>query len=142
MEVVSGQVSDLEYSRLPSHSISRLKSIHRRKTAALLKACMCSSAIYLGAAPKQLKALTSYAEHLGLAFQIADDILDATSTRKQLGKPVKADIRKGFPYLVGLERSNKLADQEKSKAIAVLKIFGKKADTLREIAEFVVQRKT
>jgi geranylgeranyl diphosphate synthase type II len=139
MRVVVGQVMDLE-SEGKKIGSSKLKLIHKHKTAAMLSACVRSPAIYLGASGKQLKALTIYAEHLGLAFQIADDILDATSTRKHLGKPVKADVKKGFPYLVGLKESKKLAEQEKNKAIRALKVFGRKADTLREIAVYVVGR--
>lgn len=139
LEVVSGQMADLE-SEGKKISVRVVRSIHRRKTAALLIASVRSSAIYLGASTKQLKALTSYAEHLGLAFQIADDILDATSTQKRLGKPVRADIKKGLPYLIGLEKSKKLAIREKDKAIAALGGFDEKADSLREIAEYVVQR--
>ena len=107
----------------------------------LFSACVCSSGVYLGATAKQLKALSSYAEHLGLAFQIADDILDATSTQKELGKPVKADVSKGFPHLIGLDRSRKLAKQEKDRALSALRIFDKKADILREVAEYVVERR-
>lgn len=140
MRVVTGQVMDLE-SEGKRISLNKLKSIHKDKTAALLLACVRSPAIHLGTTAKQLKAFTSYAEHLGLAFQIADDILDATSTKKRLGKPVKADIMKGFPYLIGLEKSRKIAEQERDKAIGALKVFGKKADTLRAIAEYVIQRK-
>lgn len=140
MQVVVGQVMDLE-SEGKKIGLSKLKLIHKYKTAALLAACVRSPAIYLGATGKQLRALTSYAGHLGLAFQIADDILDATSTQKQLGKPVKADVKKGFPYLVGLERSRKMAEQEKIKAIRALKVFGRRADALREIAIYVVARK-
>ena len=140
MRVVFGQVVDLE-SEGKKISLSKLKSIHKNKTAALLAACTRSSAIYLGASKKKTAALTSYAEHLGLAFQIADDILDATSTKKRLGKPVKADLKKGFPYLVGVEKAKKMAEQEKKKAIGALKVFGPKADTLREIAVYVVERR-
>lgn len=140
LEVVDGQVADME-SEDKKISLAQLKSIHKQKTAALLKACVRSVAIYLKATPKQLKALSSYAEHLGLAFQIADDVLDATSTREKLGKPVKADLKKGFPYLVGVEKSRKMAEQERNKAIAVLKPFGAKAKALKDIAAFAVNRK-
>ncbi|KPJ65621.1 hypothetical protein AMJ44_09810 [candidate division WOR-1 bacterium DG_54_3] len=139
LQVILGEASDLEYEKKKA-SLKVLKSIHKRKTAALLLACVRSSAIHLGVTAKQLEALTVYAECLGLAFQIADDILDVTSTRKKLGKPVGADVKKGYPYLVGLEKSRKLAEQEKNKAIRALKVFGKKADTLREIAEYVDER--
>lgn len=140
MQVVVGQVMDLE-SEGKRISLKKVKTIHKYKTAALLVGCMRSSAIFLRASQKQLKALTSYAKHLGLAFQIADDILDATSSKKRLGKPVKADIKKGFPYLVGLEKSRILAEQEKGKAIKALRVFTKKADSLREIAEYVIERR-
>jgi geranylgeranyl diphosphate synthase type II len=140
MEVVEGQVLDLE-SEGKRISLKKLMTIHGLKTAALLKACLRASAIYLGADAKQLKALTDYAFHLGLAFQIADDILDATSSREKLGKPAKADVRKGFPYLLGLEKSRKLAKGEGDKAVSALKGFGRGADALREIAGFVVRRR-
>jgi len=140
MKVVVGQVLDIE-SEGKKISLAQLKVIHKSKTAALLAACVRASAIYLKASSKQVKALTSYAEHLGLAFQIADDILDATSSQKQLGKPVNADVKKGFPYLVGLEKSKQMADGERKKAIKALGIFGKKADVLRDIAGYVVQRR-
>lgn len=140
VQVVSGQVSDLaaEGKRI---SLKILRSIHERKTASLISACVRSSAIYLGATLGQLKALTAYAKHLGLAFQISDDILDATSSRKQLGKPVGADVKKGYPYLIGLEKSRRLAERERDRAIAALRIFDKKAEILREIASYVVERK-
>ena len=140
MEVVDGQMLDIE-SEGKKIRLKTLQLIHKKKTAALLVACVRASALHLKASQKQLKTLTSYAKHIGLAFQIADDILDATSSRRQLGKPVKADVHKGFPYLIGLDASKKLAEKEKNKALADLKIFGKKADPLREIAEFVLKRK-
>lgn len=140
MEVVKGQVMDLE-SDGKQINLKKLKAIHLSKTAAFLIACVRASAIQLKATKKQLRSLTNYAKHLGLAFQIADDILDVTSTRKKLGKPVKADKSKGFPYFIGVDRSKKLALLEKKKAVAALKIFGKRADPLKELAEFVVIRK-
>jgi geranylgeranyl diphosphate synthase, type II len=140
MKVVYGQVLDLE-SEGKKISFKQLKLIHENKTAALLVGSVCATAIHLKASSRQLAAMAAYAKHLGLAFQIADDILDVTSTRKQLGKPVKADINKGFPHFVGVAKSKRLALLEKKKAIAALKVFGKKADSLRELAEFVVVRR-
>lgn len=139
MLVVEGQIMDLR-SEGEAIDLKTLKFIHKRKTAALLTACLRACAIHLRATSKQLRALTAYAEHLGLAFQIADDVLDATSSRKRLGKPVKADVKKGFPYLIGLAQSKRLAEKEKEKAIKALKVFGKKAGNLRRIAGFVVKR--
>jgi geranylgeranyl diphosphate synthase type II len=122
-------------------SLKKLKRIHALKTGALLRACVRGSTLICNASPAKIKALTSYAEHLGLAFQVADDILDATSDRKELGKPVKADVKKGFPYLIGVEASRQLAEAELDRAINSLKIFGRKAEPLREIANYVLSRK-
>jgi geranylgeranyl diphosphate synthase, type II len=139
LKVVEGQAADI-CSAQKKLAIKDLKDIHQWKTAALLKACVCGSAVICGASPAKIKALADYAGHLGLAFQVADDILDVTSTKAKLGKPVKADIGKGFPHLIGLEKSRALAEEEKNKAISALKSFGHKADVLREIAEYVVKR--
>ncbi|MBU1026442.1 MAG: polyprenyl synthetase family protein [Candidatus Margulisbacteria bacterium] len=139
MKVVVGQVMDIE-SEGKKVNLKQLKTIHQNKTAALLIACVRASALQLKASSNQLRALTQYAGHLGLAFQIADDILDVTSTKKQLGKPVKADLKKGFPYLMGVEKSKKMAEIERKKAIKALNIFGNKAMFLREIASYVIKR--
>lgn len=140
MEVVNGQIMDIasEGKRI---KLKTLQAIHKKKTAALLRACVRATAIQLKAGPRQIRALTSFAEHLGLAFQIADDILDATSTKEKLGKPAKADLKKGYPYIVGLEKAKQMAVQEKAKALSALSIFGKKADDLRDLAEYVLSRK-
>ena len=140
MEVVYGQEADLA-TEGKKISFNALKRIHQQKTAALLIACVRASAIELKASNKQLQALTDYARHLGLAFQIADDILDVTATKKELGKPAGADKKKGFPYFVGLEKSKIVAKQEINKAHSSLKKFGERAEILREIAEYVVERK-
>ena len=139
LQVVEGQAVDI-CSAQKKLTVKDLRDIHQWKTAALLKACVGGAAVICGAASAKVKALSDYADHLGLAFQVADDILDVTSTRAKLGKPVKADIGKGFPHLIGLERSKVLAEEEKDKAILALKRFGPKADLLREIAEYVVKR--
>lgn len=141
MEVVAGQVADIESGK-KSISLRELMDIHRWKTGALLRACVRGAALICKAPPAKIKVLTAYAGHLGLAFQISDDILDATSTRKKLGKPVRADIKKGFPYIVGMERSKQMAGTEKENAINALKSFGKQADFLRDIANYVLSRKS
>ncbi|MDI6731098.1 MAG: polyprenyl synthetase family protein [Candidatus Margulisbacteria bacterium] len=139
--VIEGQIMDME-SEKRRINLRRLYAIHSKKTAALLAACVRASAVQLKASPKQLSALTNYARHLGLAFQIADDILDATATAKRLGKPVRADIKKGFPSVVGIVKSQRLAQREKESAIRALKMFDQKANPLRELAEFVVARES
>ena len=131
MKVVHGQVLDMA-AEGKKISYKQLIEIHENKTAALLVACVRACAIYLKATKKQLKALTNYAKHLGLAFQINDDILDATSSREKLGKPVGADLKKGFPYIVGLKKSKQLVSLEVKKGLSSLKIFGKKAQGLKQ----------
>lgn len=138
--VVEGQVADLE-SVNQQPTLAELRRIHQWKTAALLKACVRGTARICGATPRQLAALTLYAGHLGFAFQIADDILDATASQAELGKPVRADEKKGFVYLVGLARSKQMAVAEKEQAVKALRIFRGKAAPLLELAEFVVTRK-
>jgi geranylgeranyl diphosphate synthase type II len=139
LTVVEGQAVDICLSQEQA-TVAELKAVHRWKTAALLKACVCGSAVICGATKAKIKALDDYAEHLGLAFQVADDILDVTSTRAKLGKPVKADVHKGFPRLIGLAKSQALAENEKGRAIAALKAFGPRAAYLRQIAEYAVGR--
>lgn len=139
LDVVEGQVLDLA-SEGKKLSLKQAELIHHLKTGGLLRACVRGAAFIGGAAPKEISALTDYANHLGLAFQIADDILDATSTLEHLGKPVKADINKGFPYIVGLEKSKKMANEEMEKACLALSFFDKQAAVLRQLAEFVVYR--
>jgi geranylgeranyl diphosphate synthase type II len=139
LKVVAGQVLDIETAgKRPS--LVQIENIHRLKTGALLEACVNGVAFICRVSRSQKKALVSYARHLGLAFQIADDILDVTSTRKEIGKPVGADSGKGFPRLVGLEKSRARMEEEKRKAVQALKSFDKRADRLRQIAEFVVKR--
>lgn len=140
IQVCVGQVLDLGSSN-KKISYNALLKIHEKKTAALLVACVRAVALELNSNKQKLAALTSYARHLGLAFQIADDILDVESSQKALGKPVCADKLKGFPFFLGLEKSRKMAQKEKQKAIKALEPFGSKAAQLAEIAEFVVNRK-
>jgi len=134
--VVEGQVADIEsaHKKLTLH---KLKRIHQWKTAALLKACVRGTALICRAKPKEIEALICYADHLGLAFQIADDILDVTSTTEAAGKPVHADAGKGFPYLIGLEKSREMANAEKELARNALFCFGKRADFLVKTIELI-----
>lgn len=138
-EVVEGQVADVAAPE-KKLTLNQLRAIHRWKTAALLKACVRGTAAICGATARQTAALTAYAEHLGLAFQIADDILDVTATARQLGKPVGADSKKGFPFVVGLARSRALAAAERDQALRRLAPFGPRARRLAELACYVTER--
>ncbi len=142
--MIGGQVHDIEgEGRTPTAEL--LESIHRAKTGALLRASVRMGAIYAGAGDDALGALSSYGEHIGLAFQIVDDILDVEQPSEALGKTAGKDAQQRkitFPAVYGLDRSREMAEDERLKAHEALKIFGARAGRLHEIADMIVQRKT
>lgn len=141
--VVGGQVVDLESEGKPDISLETLHYIHTHKTGALLEACVSSGALLAGAPPETLQRLSRYAENIGLAFQIVDDILDVTATAEQLGKTAGKDLRAQkatFPSLWGLEESQRQARQLVEEAKAELEPFGPKALPLQAIADFIINR--
>ncbi len=140
--MVGGQVVDME-SEGKDVDFPTLEYIHTHKTGALIRASVRVGALYAGASEKKLKALTKYGEFVGLAFQIADDILDITGTQEEIGKDVGSDLKKGkktFPSFYGLEESRRRAHEVVEKALASLKDFDKKADPLRELAQYIITR--
>jgi geranylgeranyl pyrophosphate synthase len=101
-------------------------------------------AIYAGAAAPELSALTEYGEHVGLAFQIIDDVLDVEESSEALGKTAgkdQAQQKITFPAVYGLERSREMAEEQRLAAHGALERFGERAERLRQIADFIVQRK-
>lgn len=140
--MIGGQVFDLEGERQPP-TPELLERIHRAKTGALLRASVRMGAICGGAPACELDALTRYGEHVGLAFQIVDDILDVEQSSETLGKTAGKDAEQHkitFPAVYGLDASHRMAREEGSAALAALEPFGARALRLREIAELVVQR--
>jgi geranylgeranyl diphosphate synthase type II len=140
--MVGGQVVDME-SEGKEIDFPTLEYIHTHKTGALIRASVRTGALYARAGKKQFIALSHYGELVGLAFQIADDILDITATQEQLGKDAGSDLKNGkktFPSFYGLEESRRRAVEVSDKAIAVLDIFDRKAEPLRELAKFIVNR--
>ena len=102
-------------------------------------------AIYAGATPEELAALSEFGERVGLAFQIIDDVLDVEESSEKLGKTAGKDAAQQkitFPAVYGLERSREMAEEERLAAHAALHSFDDRADRLRQIADFIVQRKT
>ncbi len=140
--MIGGQVNDLEGSG--KHPDARLlESIHRAKTGALLRASVRMGGIYAGASAEQLDALTQYGEHIGLAFQIVDDLLDVEQPSAALGKTAGKDAEQHkitFPAVYGLERSREMAEEERRFALMALQPFDERAERLRELASLIVHR--
>lgn len=142
--MVGGQMIDLiaEHRPLDIGAITRLQ---RMKTGALI-AFSCESGAILAKAPTEARtALRGYAHDLGLAFQIADDLLDVEGSTAETGKPVGADAAAGkatFVSILGVERARSQAELLIGQAVAHLDLFGRRAELLREAARFVISRRT
>jgi geranylgeranyl diphosphate synthase type II len=140
--MIGGQVVDIQ-SEGKEVDFPTLEYIHTHKTGALIRASIRVGALYAKAGKRQFTALTHYGELVGLAFQIADDILDITGTQDEIGKDVGSDLKKGkktFPSFYGLEESRRRAVEVADKAVQSLKDFDRKADPLRELAKYIVNR--
>jgi geranylgeranyl diphosphate synthase type II len=141
--MIGGQVADLEGEGRPPDA-ALLESIHRAKTGALLRASVRMGAIYAGATLGQLAAFSDFGEHIGLAFQMIDDILDVEESSEALGKTAGKDAQQQkitFPAVYGLAESRRMAEAERLKAHAALDSLGERAHRLRELADLIVQRK-
>ena len=141
--MIGGQVNDLEGENQPP-TPELLESIHRAKTGALLRASVRMGAILAGASDDELSSLSQYGEHIGLAFQIVDDILDVEQSSATLGKTAGKDAAQHkitFPAVYGLEVSHRMAEQERERARTALDRFGARATRLRELADLIVHRK-
>ncbi|HAO94379.1 MAG: polyprenyl synthetase [Deltaproteobacteria bacterium GWC2_56_8] len=140
--MIGGQMVDIE-SEGKEISFPVLEYIHIHKTGELILAALRSGAILGGADDLALQKITRYGKSVGLAFQIADDILDVEGASEVTGKPVGGDEKKGkatYPALMGLEESKKRAKELVDIAVSALDGFDSKADPLREIAGFIVAR--
>ena len=141
--LVGGQVLDLESEGKSDITAETLSFIHTHKTGALLNASVVSGAILADASEADVNKLSNYAQNIGLAFQIIDDILDITATDEQLGKTAGKDLeakKATYPSLWGLEKSRAQAQELVDSAIAQLSDYGAKADPLRAVAKFIVTR--
>jgi len=141
--MIGGQVCDLEgEGQHPDAAL--LEAIHRAKTGALLRASLRMGAVYAGADKDQLNALSCFGEHVGLAFQIVDDVLDVEQSSEALGKTAGKDAQQQkitFPAVYGLERSREMAEEERLAAHLALRPFDERAERLRELADFIVHRR-
>jgi geranylgeranyl diphosphate synthase, type II len=142
LQLIAGQVADLE-AEGKGISAKDLRYIHERKTSALLCASVRLGGMSANCTPAQLQALTQFGYHVGLAFQVIDDILDVTQTTEKLGKTAGKDTKAQkatYPSIVGLDKSRRIAEQLTAKAFAALKVFNGKALALEALADFLLRR--
>jgi len=140
--MIGGQVLDMEGENV-ALKLDPLRRLHAMKTGALLTASCRLGAIAAGAPAASIDAVTAYGNHLGLAFQIVDDLLDVTSTPEQLGKATRKDAGKGkntYPALLGIDGSRREAEQQLAGALKAVEVLSPRADVLRTLAKFVLHR--
>ncbi|MGH9580019.1 MAG: polyprenyl synthetase family protein [Terriglobales bacterium] len=141
--MIGGQVMDLEAEHTRPDART-LEAIHRAKTGALITASLVAGGLYAGAGAKEVEQLRSFGRAAGLAFQIADDLLDVTQSSEQLGKTAGKDAateKATFPALFGVEQSREKARVLVAEACAALDAFGPRAEVLQALARFLVERK-
>jgi geranylgeranyl diphosphate synthase, type II len=142
LQLIAGQVADLE-GEGKKISARQLRYIHERKTSALLCCSVRLGGMSANCTPSQLKALTDFGYHVGLAFQVIDDILDVTQTSEKLGKTAGKDTKAHkatYPSIVGLEQSRRIAAQLTQRAFNALKAFSGKAAALEALAGYLLRR--
>ncbi|HHX62056.1 MAG TPA: polyprenyl synthetase family protein [Epulopiscium sp.] len=141
--MIGGQVIDIMSENEDVHE-DTVDFIHRNKTAALMVAPVDMGAILGGATEKEKEALHKFAFNIGMAFQIADDILDVLSTQEDLGKPINSDIEKNkatYVSIHGVEKAKKQVEDLTTQGIRELAILGVKGEKLKQIALFLTSRK-
>lgn len=142
--LIGGQVLDLQFEGREVDGTT-LEQIHRAKTGALIRAAVRSGAIIGGADDNELSLLTEYGEKAGLAFQIADDLLDETASSEELGKTAGKDAKKHkatFSALYGLDEARRRAEALCSEAVAALRQIPRDTSVLAAIARFIVERRS
>lgn len=140
--MASGQVADLDAEH-NAESTVEVETIHRLKTSRMIEAAVAMGAIVGGASKTEQNKLRTYGRHVGLAFQIADDILDARGTTEEIGKTAGKDAAQGkrtYVSVYGAAEAEKRAREELGAALDALKDFGPKADALVALARFCVER--
>jgi geranylgeranyl diphosphate synthase type II len=142
--MVGGQMLDL-MAEGRKISLKELETVHRLKTGALLTAATRSGALVGGGSRVEVTALTAYGERFGLAFQVTDDLLDVEGTTAEIGKPAGSDEKRHkatYPALLGLEASRQWAQRLVEEAVAELEPFQERAEPLRELAQYLLVRRS
>jgi len=140
--MIAGQMADLRAEKVGGNE-ELLEYIHTNKTAKMFRCATATGAICGGAKDEQLQRLSEYGLKIGLGFQIADDILDVNATSEHLGKTAGKDAKADkctYPAVVGIEKARELEKKLAEEAMAALTPFGRKADTLRQLAMALLKR--
>ncbi len=143
--LIGGQVLDIQHEGDLTVTGAQLENIHRAKTGALIRCAIRTGAIIGGATESELAALTEYSEKAGLAFQVADDVLDATATSEALGKTAGKDaaVQKAtYTALYGIEGARRRAQQLCDEALAALVSIERPTETLSALARFIIARQS
>ncbi len=141
--MVGGQAIDLD-SEGKKISAQDLERLHRHKTGCLLSVAAVIGAKISGCSQTKVLAIKAYGDAVGLAFQIADDVLDLEGSTEELGKPAGSDLKKDkstYPSIIGMEKSKELAKRYADQSQQALASFGTEAQALRSLAEFIIFRK-
>ena len=141
--MVGGQQADMDFSYQNSLSLSEIEWIQRHKTGALIATCCQIACILLDASEEDKKSLMDYADNIGLAFQMADDLLDINGNEKLIGKPVKQDDKNKTPNFVtilGKEEASKRAQKTSKEAIAIITKYHSNSENLVSLAQYTVNR--
>ena len=141
--MIQGQMLDMA-SEGGKLSVGELESMHSLKTGALIQASLHCGALIVDASAHQKQMLKNYARHIGLAFQVTDDILNVEGSPELMGKAIGTDqqhAKSTYPSILGLEASRKFAQQLVQNALQALEKFDKLADPLRALAAFIIERK-
>jgi geranylgeranyl diphosphate synthase, type II len=145
--MIGGQTVDLEMAGKNGRSAGSrretLDYIHSRKTGALIRASLRAGGVLAGGSPPQLSALDRYGESIGLAFQIADDILDIVGDKKLLGKrgSDRDNDKLTFPAVYGMDKSRSLAEEQIRRAKTAAAVFGPRGSVLCDLADYIINRK-
>ena len=140
--MVGGQVLDLEAEN-KELSLAEMQKVHRAKTGALIKASVLNGIYCSEYTAAEEEALLNYAENIGVLFQIVDDLLDLTGETEKMGKVVGRDEelnKSTYPKLMGLKKAKKAARDHAEKAKSALNIFGDKADNLKDLVDYILNR--
>lgn len=140
--MIEGQMRDMTFEGTVL-SEAALETLHRLKTGKLIEVSVGAGALLAGASTAQQQALYAYAQNIGLAFQVADDLLNVKGDPKRLGKATGTDQQRGkntYPALKGVAGAEQLASQLVNNALKAIETFDNKADSLRTIARYVIER--